>query len=460
MDPVIHLGKKRELFVDSYMIDSLDNLEHVLHRPALAGDPDKPLEGGYVTILKDGDSYKRYYRIDTGSGAYDGHPGEITCMDVSNDGIHWEKPNLGIFPEIEGHTNIIWTNDAPRSHNFSPFIDNNPQAPRAQRFKALSGTHKDDGGRPDTVPPLAESDSGLYAFSSPDGIHWTKMASHPVLTFPQYAFDSQNVTFWSESEQCYVCFFRCWEPNTTLENPPGTDTKISSKTHLRSIARSTSTDYINWTEPVRLKPNFLGENLYTSQAHPYYRAPQVYISLATRFIPARGSSTDIMFMSIRSGKERFDRTFKGAFVTPGPDPLAWGNRSNYANLNTYQTSETEISFYVRGIRRVLRIDGFASVRSCSEPGVLITKPFTFDGNTLSMNYATSAAGSLRVSFLDAEGKPIAGFSEQDSIEVIGDMIDGIIPFPQSTPIHSLAGKVVRMKVRLTEADLYSFAFIT
>ena len=233
--------------------------------------------------------------------------------------------------------------------------------------------------------------------------------------------------------------------------------RVTMQTHLRSVARTTSKDFLHWTEPVRLNPNFPGEHLYTTQIHPYYRAKHIYIALPTRFMQNRGSSTDVMFMTAR-GAGPFDRTFGQAFVRPGNDPAAWGNRSNYANLNIYQTSPGEMSFYVRGIRRVLRIDGFASIQAQGGVGVLTTVPLIFNGEQLAMNYATSAAGSIRVTLLDAGTDreiPGAGFAE--SKEIIGDEIDGEIPVDGDV-LKKVSGKPVKLRVFLTDADLYAFKF--
>jgi hypothetical protein len=83
--------------------------------------------------------------------------------------------------------------EPPFCHNFCPFLDSRPGVPAEQRFKALAGTVK----------------TGLVAFVSADGIRWSKLRPEPVITWTrEYAFDSQNVSFWSESEGCYVCYFR------------------------------------------------------------------------------------------------------------------------------------------------------------------------------------------------------------------------------------------------------------
>ena len=175
-------------------------------------------------------------------------------------------------------------------------LDARSGVPSDERLKALAGVHK--GG-------------GLVAFKSGDGIRWKRLHAKPVITSGDFALDSQNVSFWSESERCYVCYFRSW--NT----PHG---------RLRTISRTTSQDYIAWSKPVALEPNFPGEHLYTSQTHPYFRAPHIYIALPTRFHPQRGASTDIMFMTAR-GSRPYDRTFREAFIRPGLAPSRWGNRS-------------------------------------------------------------------------------------------------------------------------------------
>ena len=50
----------------------------------------------------------------------------------------------------------------------------------------------------------------------------------------------------------------------------------------------------------------------------------------------------------------------------------------------------------------------------------------FTGNRLEINFATSAAGSLRVEVQDAGGKPADGFSIDDCDEIIGDRIERIV----------------------------------
>lgn len=425
--PIVReIGSRRELFVDRFLIDRLDNASLKLHEPMLAPEMTQPADNmEYGTVIKDGDLFRLYTRDARGS-KFDGDITEVTRYCESRDGIQWTKPKLGLV-EIDGSTdNNIILHEAPYCHNFSPFLDQRPQVPREERFKALAGTVK----------------TGLAAFISADGIHWKKLRPEPVVTYTkEYAFDSQNVSFWSEAEGCYVCYFRHF---------------LDKK--LRSVCRTTSADFVTWTEPVPLKPNFPGEHIYTTLTHPYFRARHIYIATPTRFHPERGESTDILFMTTR-GANPFDRTFREAFIRPGLDPNRWGNRSNYAALNIVPTGPNEMSIYTTPFRRfTLRTDGFASVHVGADVGELVTQPLRFTGKDLFINYSTSAGGSVRVEILDESGQPVPEFALTDSSNLVGDTIDQMVSWKKGSDVSVLAGKAVRLRFVMQEADLFAIQF--
>jgi len=420
------IGSRRELFVDRFLIDRLENATLKLHEPRLAPAMSEPADNlEYGTVIKDGDLFRLYTRDARGS-KFDGDTTEVTRYCESRNGIHWTKPKLGLV-EIDGSKdNNVILHEAPYCHNFSPFLDQRPDVPSEERFKALGGTVK----------------SGLVAFISADGIHWKKLRPEPVVTYTkEYAFDSQNVSFWSEAESCYVCYFRHF---------------LDKK--LRSVCRTTSADFLTWSEPVQLKPNFPGEHIYTTLTHPYFRAPHIYIATPTRFHPERGESTDILFMTTRGGNP-YDRTFREAFIRPGLDPDRWGNRSNYAALNIVPTSPTEMSIYTTPFRRfTLRTDGFASVHVGADVGELMTQPLRFTGKQLVINYSTSAGGSLRVEILDGSGQPIPDFTLTDSRNLVGDTIEQQVQWKKGSDVSSLAGQPVRLRFVMQEADLFAIKF--
>lgn len=458
----IQLGNRRELFVDQYIIDKLSNVTRQLHAPRNEGPVlyfDKPWEGnfsGYSTIIKDGTQYRLYYRgVRESKG--DGNENEVTCYAESADGINWVKPNIGIYT-INGSrdNNVVLSNAAPATHNFTPFLDKNPDAKASERYKALGGVDK----------------TGLMAFVSADGIHWRKLQEAPV--FRKGVFDSQNVAFWSESEQQYVCYYRTW-----------TEGGFTQYKGFRSVSRTTSKDFINWTEPVHMTfGNTAPEHLYTNQTSPYFRAPHIYLSICARFMPNRQVLTDeqvreldvnpgyfkdcsdAILMSSRGGSS-YDRSFMQSFIRPDIGLQNWVSRSNYPVLNVVQTNATELSVYVNEsyaqpsahIKRYsMRLDGFASLQAGFTAGEVLTKPFTFSGKALEINYSTSAAGYVRIELLDEKGKPIPGYSFNDCQEIIGNEINRMVTWNGKQDVSVLQGKMIRMKIYLKDADLFAFKF--
>jgi len=109
-------------------------------------------------------------------------------------------------------------------------------------------------------------------------------------------------------------------------------------------------------------------------------------------------------------------------------------------------------------RYTLRLDGFTSVHASMKGGELITKPIVFDGSKLSLNFATSAAGGIRVEIQTAAGKAIPGFTLAECTELFGDTVDRKVTWNQKADVSSLQGKPVRLRVQLKDADLYSFQF--
>jgi hypothetical protein len=77
-----------------------------------------------------------------------------------------------------------------------------------------------------------------------------------------------------------------------------------------------------------------------------------------------------------------------------------------------------------------------------------------------LNFSTSAAGTIRVEIEDADGKPIEGFALLDNSEVFGDDLERVVTWKQGSDLSKLAGTPVRLRFTLSDADLYSFQFLT
>ena len=474
---VIDIGSRRELFVDRLIISRLVGADLELKRPNPAGVAiqfDNSWEGPlafYSTVFKEGDKYRFYYR-----GRY-GRDG-TTCYAESLDGIHWTKPELGLV-SIDGSTRNAVILDSARQ--FSPFVDTRPGVPASERFKANSRG--------------PESPHALVGYVSADGLRWKQIRDEPIVPMALVNnFDSQNIIFWSEVEKQYVLYARHMEGGR------------------RATARATSADFLNWSQQTLMTYSDTGTTtpsaqLYTNQTQPYFRAPHIYISLPARILFAdegsinraddieaarhqkltvtpelrnfvieqmkpmgtkgTGDRSDGVLLTSRAGSTRFDFTLRESFIRPGMGIGNWTTRTNYPSCGIVQTGPTEMSIYIHRNygqqtahleRLTLRLDGFASLHAPYEGGEMLTRPLRFKGSQLEINYATSAAGSLRVEIQDAQGEPLSGFSLEECPGILGDEIQRIVAWENGSDVSSLSGKTVRLRFVMKDADLYSIRF--
>jgi len=471
---VVDIGSGRELFVDDHLIDKLSGKAQLrLHRPEpreVTLVTDQPWEGNavnYVTVFRDGDRYRMYYRgadeVYT-PDSYKATHREVYCYAESKDGIHWTRPDLGLF-EFNGSKKNNIVRDGLGGHNFTPFKDSNPDAKAGALYKALAyGTTK--------------AGQGLYAFKSADGIRWSLLSEKPVIT--KGAFDSQNLAFWDSVRKEYREYHRDFRKG-------------------RDIRTSTSKDFLTWAEPPFLEyaPERVSE-LYTNQIIPYYRAPHLFLGFPTRYIdrgwtesarvlprpdyrklrgaksPREGTAlTDGMFMTSRDG-HKF-QVWPESFLRPGLRTQDnWYYGDNYQNWGLVETKSAradgpnELSIYVTertmqdkpGVlrRHTLRIDGFVSAQAPLAGGELVTKPIRFNGKRLTLNYSSSAAGSVRIEIQDADGKPIPGFRLGDAQELYGDSLEQTAFWKSGSDVSKLSGQAVRLRFVLRDADVFSFQF--
>jgi hypothetical protein len=178
-------------------------------------------------------------------------------------------------------------------------------------------------------------------------------------------------------------------------------------------------------------------------------------------------TSDAVFLTSRGGT-RYDRTFMEAFVRPGRDRQNWTSRCNYPAAGVIQTAEDELSIYVERHnttaekyleRLTLRLDGFASLHAGYAGGTMTSKSLTFNGSSLELNHATSAAGAIRVALHDANDQPIAGFNLDDCDVIRGDELARVVTWNGHADVSKLAGQPVRLRIELRDADLFAMRFV-
>lgn len=467
------ISDQRQLFVDRELIDQMNGVSLRLHEPVSGGVAirnDKPWEGpanGPQAVFEYGGRYFLYYRAMT---LEPGDDSGVLCVAVSDDGVNWTKPAIGAV-ERSGRrdTNIVVDeNGAP--FMATPWLDTRPGVSQEERIKAIYS--QPVSGEKHTAFKAPEGPKRLVFLGSEDGFNFHRLDPQPdLLSDLPNSFDGGNTMFWSETEKQYVLYYRWWDNH-------------------RTIARTTSEDLQHWTESV---PMTYGdsprEHLYTNNTSPYFRAPHIYIGLAARFMSgrrvvteeqadaiglksARGHTyandcSDGVLLTSRAGSIRYDRTFMEALVRPGQGSENWVSRTNYPLTGVLPYGKDQIMFWVSRHymqdtwhieRLLLRVDGFASVNAPYAGGELITKPLVFSGDTMRINYRTSAAGSVRIEIQNEDGHAIPGFALADCKEVIGDEIGGVVVWRGGEDLTRLAGETIRLRIEMKDADLYSFIF--
>ena len=274
----INIGARRELFVDDFLVETMHGDIHLeLHHPTrreIVFRTDAPWEGNaaaYQSVFQDGKLYRMYYH----GGHYrnggppsqvlDEHPW-VFCYAESDDGIHWRRPELGLF-EFGGSkaNNIILTPEFLAEFGGDPahtaaFLDANPACPPDEKYK---------------IVVVGSKPHGLYVLKAADGIHFSLMSKQPFVS--EGAFDSQNLAFWDPTQGFYRAYWRIFTAGTTTgEN--------WSPSGYRAIRTATSPDFVQWSDPVDLTyVDSPDEQLYTNQIQPYYRAPHVLMGFPMRY---------------------------------------------------------------------------------------------------------------------------------------------------------------------------------
>lgn len=427
----------------------------------------------------------------------------VICYAESDDGLNWIKPSLGLFQWKGNYDNniVVGPELHPECCSFTVFYDENPDCPEDERYKAITSWDDPKG------PNGEIGEFRLFTFLSPDGIHFRK---GDMITNKGF-FDSLNIVMWDKSAEKYRCFARgvhvkgqdptsgemadSWdkiggfirnEMNTNKAFPPV----------IRDILYYESYDYKTWTDPVWLRYDDGKElQMYTNGIMQYPRAPHMFIGLPTRYnersewtgnydelcgkekrrvriehdnsIRSGTAFTDCAFMTSRDGINfhRYGTAFMSAGEETGRNWL-YGDcypTPNFAlTPSTYEGAPDELSFYcvenhLLGIpavlyRYTLRLDGFASLHADDEEKLVITKPFTYDGDNLYINFASSAFGYIYFTLVSEDGERF------ESCETFGNTVDRRVIFNDTSAVSKLSGKKVTLEMRMFDSDIYSMRF--
>ena len=459
----IDIASRRELFVDHHLLERLTGEARLkLHPPKreevvfqVEGALENACSGVYNVLVENEGQYLLYYRghYPLGNSGGDASRQQTANVAISEDGIHFKRPELGIFDlGDDGKNNVVW--QGIQSHNLVAFCDNNPACIPDQRFKAVGGT----------------GTNNLHALYSPDGLHWRLAHDTPLAVTG--AFDSANVALWDAVIGKYRLFSRFFQ-----------------KGRGRAIQSCTSEDFIHWTGPVphQYDEDAPVEQFYTNATTPVPGAEHILMSFPMRYVaerttpvadisamdypgtgaPGMAGMTDAVMMSSRDGVH-WRRPFPEAWLRAGLDERNWTHRNTCPAVGILPLCETEWSMYVsehygwpdNRLRRLsLRPWGFASVNAGCRGGEVVTKPLVFRGSELRINFSTSAVGSVRIELQDAEGNAMPGYALEDMQAMYGDRLDYSVAWNGSADVSRLTGSPVRLRFELRDADVFGIRFV-
>lgn len=487
---VYNLGNDRMLCWDDFIIDTKTNIDIQMHHAVPTGDKvtfDNEWDGccnGYCTFIQAGDMYYLYYRAmhytyNADGTIFRGYQKKTPyCIKASRDGKHWK--NLFINKhEYNGETfNNIFHSEERSIDNFIVGYDKNPNCDPNEKFKALSmGGVNDIYGH------------GLYLYVSPNGIDFTLKKK---LALPG-SFDSANLFFWDEEINKYRIYYRGEHHRTPSDEK--FDVEIKSNNIVREVRLAFTEDFE--TFDIKGELNYINsdeeQQLYTSGMVKYPRAKSTYIGFPMRYIERWDGEDSFSEMPLAKRKEFMTRLFgregtvvtdcgimfsrdgynfkrfNEAFHTPGIE-----NRNNWwygdaVKCGGLIVTESDLEgapdeyslFFIENyhiknpylVRYTMRFDGFFSWYAKYDGGTVLTKPFTFSGNELEVNFATSAFSGIDVVICDEAGNELDGYKKYN---IFGDSINRKVRFEKD--LKELEGKPIRIKFTLRDAHLYSFKF--
>ena len=473
----LSVGKNKQLFIDDFVVDSRESLLRVIHHPERY--PQNPIltgtqpwekwllevNGRPVLYDEDAKQFRMYY----GANLDDANAANGTrykvCYAVSKDGIHWTRVPLGQV-EWEGSraNNILqWGENWMRRPNVI-FDPADPDVNR--RFKM-------------TYVDVIAGHSFIAKGYSHDGIHWRLNGDGKPI--PGGA--NSNLLGWDPHIGRYVLYPRVAGPPTT----PGT-------TRSDAVGRSTSVDFISWSEPQRVLAAGPADSNRDFKGLAAFLYSDVYLGMLWVFEGDKSAQAELAFS--RDGSE-WQRVSPGEIFFRQGEPGSWDSNGilavapvihgdriyfYYAGWNVPYTDSKFVkqpdgrviaideelarvqAGWVENGKRMqwaigmatLRLDGFISLHAGKRPGVLTTKSFEATGGKLLLN--ADVRGDLRTEVLGENAEPLPGYAADDSYPIRSNEIQVKVRWKHGRTVEKLRGKRIRLRFIMREGDLYSFRF--
>ena len=490
-----HVTRRKILMLDDRNIYKLDGTRIVVNQPTR--HPKNPIfssengfwdtskgENGAVNKMmwdEDDKLFKAWYSYGAnpifGTGAV--KQTRYFAYATSQDGINWQKPNLGqVQHEGSRNNNLI---NAPIGMIFK-----DPSEAITQRRWKMAFT-ADDTGYSGMFRPIC------IAYS-PDGITWTVPRLQYSRT-PDAAINRPINPIIAEGTDAPGGFSWYWDPY--IRRYVGLMRPVWNIP--RKICMAESSDFINWTprriivEPdeqdppqnqefhsmhvMRYENYWIGlmDVLHTEHEgwHAYHEIdsnqPKWTETVSVQLTYSRDGRNWLRcgnrqtFMApAEPGGDVFDASIvliaDGLFVK---DDKIWiyyqGCPDRFSHLEYPRKGLNRAS----GLAQ-LRLDGFVSVDADEKEGTYITDRLDVIPTQIKLNASTEQGGSIRVEVLDPFSQPIKDFTVNQAIAFKGDELRGQIAWKHGRKLSDITGDLIggiRLKFYMQSAKLYSFTLI-
>lgn len=442
---VIPIDVGRQLFVDDFLVESttLQRVYHVPeyypHNPVLS--PDRPWEqedGPTAMVFSDGvwwDPQDQLFKMWYMGGYVRG-----TCYATSQDGIHWEKPELDVVPG----TNIVHPVRRDSSTVWLDLEDPDPQ----RRYKLA-------------IYPYPERPGALELYFSADGIHWGEPVGRTGPT------GDRSTIFWNPFRKVWVYSVR-WDTAVM-----GRMRSYRESPDLLAGALWEPGQLVEWVGADELDPprDDLGTpcQLYNLDAVAYESLLLGLFSIWRGQPADRAKPNEVLVGYSRDGFH-WTRPVRTAFIPVSEryGDWNWGNVQSAGGCCLVVGDR--LYFYVSGRSgargspasgvsatglAILRRDGFASMEAGEQVGTLTTRPVRFGGKYLFVNLA-APQGELKVEVLGEDGEPLGPYTQDRCVPVRADSTLQRITWEGAEDLAPVAEQPVRLRFHLRNGRLYSF----
>ena len=480
-------GDNRLLFFDNRHIESAENVTLTLNPPAKVGpclhiEEEWEMKGARAhCVVEWQGQYRLYYKVGLGNDR------SALAIAVSDEGITWERPDLGVV-EFNGSTENNLVELDGRPNEVCVFVD--PTGPDEHRFKLVCHS---------------PAEGGMYLMTSPDGLTFKRAPGHLL----QFITDNNNSSFYDPRIGKYVIYLRGWDRSRAMPPIEGTRSILRAETDdlfkpIRFDENAPDQWHVSpkWTDIVdgglrrmnRELPTVMGcddldlPNMGLYQAAAMQYLPEAYVAFPSLYYsypwPPEGDFIndgvlDLQFASSRDGIE-WRRDFRGSYVRLDlPDGPCTKMMHMLAGMVPHGH---RVSQYYVGARRThgegrtakdvkverptnlgdpiahrleQRLDGFVSADSAYTGGTLLTTPFTLEHERLALNIDTSASGDARAALLDESGGATPGFGLEDSDRIQGNDTRYTITWRGNGDLPRLVGKKIKLLLRSRSAKLFA-----